>query len=179
VRSIKARIEVHAVDDVTAHLDTAELLDAVGAVDRQLEDAVNQALDAYVDEHAYGRYERWYNLSAEPNTERVLRTALATALQIHPNDLTADYSFSTRNWENLLSEDFGGTLWRTTAEPEYVIVSCSSNVLIGCTRCGFALDTAHERVSWRQLTRTDSDGWVCDGLFCPTCDAPVATECWI
>src|SRR5437868_8919202 len=111
--TIEVSIDVHCIDDVTFTVDTSEFLEALGPVDRKVEDALNEALDAYVDEHAYYHSERWYSLLYERDSQKVLQGALATALDTDPDDLSTDYGFCTCNWENHLSEDLGGTLWDT------------------------------------------------------------------
>ncbi|TDB89137.1 hypothetical protein E1264_09200 [Actinomadura sp. KC216] len=201
--TIEVSIDVHRLDDVTFTVDTGEFLEAIGPVDRKVEDALNEALDAFVDEHAYYQSERWYSLLHERDSQKVLHHALATALGIDTDEVSTDYSFCTCNFENHLSEDFGGTVWDITdgrrfltiesgargfmnasvevraitcEEPSYVIAVNSTEVQIGCTACEFTLDTGHERVIWTDLTREDEDGWARDGLFCPRCQAPLTAE---
>lgn len=203
---LEATIDVHRVDDVTVTVDTDAFLEAIGPVDRKVEDALNEALDAYVDEHAYYQSECWYSLSYERDSQKVLRAALATALGTEVGDVSTDYGFSTCNWENALSADFGGTLWEIAdgrrfltiesgdrgfmnatvsvgsvecEEPVYVIEHGSRWVMIGCTECDCRLDTAHDRIAWTELTRQDDDGWALDGLFCPQCGHPMIAEVWI
>ncbi|MFI0411950.1 hypothetical protein [Actinomadura sp. 3N508] len=204
--TIAVSIDVHRTDDVTFTVDTGEFLEAIGPVDRKVEDALNEALDSYVDEHAYYQSERWYSLLHERDSQKVLHHALATALGIDADEVSTDYSFCTCNFENHLSEDLGGTLWDvadgrryltiesgergfmkaavevraiTCEEPAYVITVNSTEVQIGCTACDFALDTGHDRITWTDLTRIDEDGWARDGLFCPRCQAPLTVEVWI
>jgi hypothetical protein len=193
---INAKIDVHSADDVTLIVETNEFLDAIGPVDDKIERALDEALEAYVDEHAYYHSERWYSLIHERDSQEVLRGGLATALDIDSDDISADYSFCTCNWQNNLSEDFGGTLWTVADghryltiesgehgymnsavgvrsveydEPEYLIVHSTSEVMIGCTECDFGLDTAHDRIEWADLTRQDDDEYALDDLFCPRC----------
>jgi hypothetical protein len=204
--TIAVSIEVHRADDVTFTVDTSEFLEAIGPVDRKVEDALNEALDAYVDEHAYFQSERWYSLVHERDSQKVLHHALSTALGIDADELSADYSFCTCNWENHLSEDLGGTLWDIAdgrrfltiesgergfmnaavevrkiecEEPAYVIAVNSTEVQIGCTACDFTLDTGHDSITWTDLTRTDENGWSRDELSCPRCENPLTAEVWI
>lgn len=197
---IEATVTVHRVDDVTFSVDTGAFLDAIGSVDRKIEDALNDALDAYVDEHAYYHSERWYSLTYERDGHKVLRECLAATLGLDVDDVTSDYGFCTCNWENVLSEDFGGTLWNaadgrrwltlesgargsmnalvgvravTCEEPAYTIEVASRHVMLGCTPCEYRLDTSSERITWSDLTRDDGEGWALDGLFCPRCDHAV------
>ena len=202
---LEARIDVHRVDDVTFTVDTNAFLDAIGPTDRKVEDALNEALDAYVDEHAYYASERWYNLLYERDSGKVLHHAMATALGVDADEVSTDYGFCTCNWENLLSDDLGGTLWDIADgrryltiesgdhgfmnatvgvravecdEPAYVIETSSRWVMIGCTECDHSLDTANDRVAWTDLTRND-DGWALDDLFCPRCGHAMVAEVWI
>ncbi|GAA4100947.1 hypothetical protein [Actinomadura miaoliensis] len=204
--AIEATIAVHRPDDVTFTVDTDAFLGAIGPTDKKVQDALNEALDAYVDEHAYYHSERWYSLLHERDSRKVLREALASSLGLDTDEVSADYEFCTGDWESVLSEDFGGTLWDTAdgrrfltiesgdrgfmnttvgvrsvecEEPAYVIASCSQWVMIGCTACEYCVDTAHERVTWTNLTRQDDDGWALDDLFCPRCGHRMIAEVWI
>jgi len=203
---LEVESSVHAADDVTFMVDTDAVLDAIGPVDPKIEDALNTALDAYVDDHAYYASEQWYSLLHERDSQEVLRTALASALGIDPEDVSSDYGWCTCNWENILSEDMGGSLWDVAdgrryltiesgergfmnavvgvrsvdcEEPEYVIATATRWVMLGCTECDFIVDTAHEHVRWTELTRLDDDGWPQDGLFCPRCGHSLSAEIWI
>lgn len=98
--NITAKIDVHGFDDVTFNVDTGEFLDAIGPVDQGVEDAVNEALDAYVAAYATFPSECWFSLWQERDRQKILRQALATALMIEPEEVSADYSFATCNWEN-------------------------------------------------------------------------------
>jgi len=202
---IRAAINVHRADDVTFTIDTDEFLDAIGPVAKDVEATLNETLDQSTNELAEYAGQHWYALNGGRDRHNVLGSALAKALGVSDDDLAPDYTFCTSNWTNVLSEDFGGTLWHVKdgrqfltiesgdagrmkasvdvreadcQDPSYVIATCSSDVMLGCTNCRFALDTAHQRVAWERLTRSGSEG-VSEGLHCPDCGEPVISEVWI
>jgi hypothetical protein len=203
---ISATINVHRSDDVTFGLDTDEFLDGVGPVDDKIEVTLNEVLDAYLEAHAEYDSQCWYGLDGEEGSRELLKSALAKALSVDADDVWPEYEFCTSNWESLLTEDFGGTLWHIAdgreyltiesgdygrmkvhvdvrsvecEDPSYVIASCSSNVMIGCTYCSFTFDTSHQRAEWERFTRSDDAGLLREGLYCPDCGYPMVAEVYI
>lgn len=198
-------VTVHRFDDVVVTVDLVEFLDEIGEVDVELQTRLNAELEAYVEENSEFYGETWYNLFAERDSGKVLRLALAKTLDVDPDDPYPLYGFCTANWDNVLSDDFGGTLWGTSeglfltvesdgfgmnktvelrpvscSEPVVVIAAGSSHIRLGCTSCTFHLETTHHVVDWEQLTRPDPDPSFSDvprdGLFCPICGQPVVAE---
>lgn len=198
----EATVTVHDFDDVTISVDLVEFLDEIGEIDPELQERLNAELDFYVQTHAEYYGESWYNLTAEKDSDsgKVLRLALAATLGVDSDDPYPLYAFTTSNWDNLLSQDFGGTVWGTSkgefltvesdglwlkqrvelrpidcSEPVWVIATASSHARLGCTVCSFHLDTTCDRLDWAELTRPDpqSSEDPCEGLFCPRCGHPV------
>jgi hypothetical protein len=159
-----------------------------------------------VAEHAEYVSQCWYSLSSAGGSGQVLKTALAKALKMAEDEVMVDLGFCTCNWENLLSSDFGGTLWSATdgsrlltiesgevgrmlsavqvrrvecSEPSYALQCCSSTAQIGCTQCRFLVEELPRWPDWKKLTRCGTDGVVLKGLYCPHCGGPLVAEVWI